>query len=99
MIGYRFLPPAEDEMIEAAVFYETASNGLGNDFLEDVQQAIDRLCVYPLSGEAVAPGLRRMLLHRFPFNVMYLVETNVILVIAIARHGRRPGYWQTRADR
>jgi len=47
MIGYRFLPPAEDEMIEAAVFYETASNGLGIDFLEDVQQAIDRLCVYP----------------------------------------------------
>ncbi len=99
MIGYRFLAPAEDEMIEAAVFYEAASSGLGNDFLDDVQQAIDRLCLYPLSGEAVAPGLRRMLLHRFPFSVMYSIETNVILVIAIAHHGRRPGYWQTRVDR
>jgi len=99
MIGYRFLAPAEDEMIEAAVFYEAASSGLGNHFLDDVQQAIDRLCLYPLSGEAVAPGLRRMLLHRFPFSVMYSIETNVILVIAIAHHGRRPGYWQTRVDR
>jgi hypothetical protein len=45
MIGYRFLPPAEDEMIEAAVFYETASNGLGNDFLRmSNKQLID--CVY-----------------------------------------------------
>lgn len=99
MIGYRFLSPAEDEMIEAAVFYETAAPGLGNDFLNDVQQAIDRLCEYPLAGEAVAPGLRRMLLHRFPFSVMYSIETNVILVIAIAHHGRRPGYWQPRVDR
>ena len=37
MIGYRFLAPAKDEMIEAAVFYEAASSGLGNDFLDDVQ--------------------------------------------------------------
>jgi len=99
MIGYRFLSAADDEMIEAAVFYDAASNGLGNDFLEDVQQAIDRLCVYPMSGEAVAPGLRKILLHRFPFNVMYSIETDVILVIAIAHHGRQPGYWQTRVDR
>ena len=38
MIGYRFLSPAEDEMSEAAVFYEAASVGLGTDFLDDVQQ-------------------------------------------------------------
>jgi hypothetical protein len=38
MIGYRFLPPAEEEMSEAAVFYEAASASLGSDFLEDIQQ-------------------------------------------------------------
>ncbi len=43
MIGFRFLPPAEDEMSEAAVFYDTASIGLGVDFLEDVQQRINVL--------------------------------------------------------
>jgi len=49
MIGYRFLSLAEEEMIEAAIFYEAASNGLGNDFLDDVRQAMDRLCEYPLA--------------------------------------------------
>lgn len=99
MIGYRFLFPAEQEMTETALFYEAASMGLGNDFLGDVQLAIDRLCEYPHVGMEVASGLRRMLLHRFPVSVIYSVEPNVILVVAVAHHGQRPGYWQSRVDR
>jgi hypothetical protein len=49
MIGYRFLAPAGEEMTEASVFYDAASNGLGSDFLDDVQHAIDKLCEYPLA--------------------------------------------------
>jgi hypothetical protein len=40
-----------------------------------------------------------MLLHRFPFSVIYSVEADMILVVAIAHHGRRPAYWQSRVDR
>ena len=36
MIGYRFLSAAEEEMSEAAEFYETATVGLGRDYLEDI---------------------------------------------------------------
>ncbi len=43
MIGYRFLYPAEEEMIEASLFYEAACIGLGSDFLDDVQRVINRL--------------------------------------------------------
>jgi toxin ParE1/3/4 len=99
MIGYRFLAPAGEEMTEASVFYDAASNGLGSDFLDDVQHAIDKLCEYPLAGETVALGLRRMLPQGFPFSVVYSAETDLILVIAIAHHGRQPGYWQARVDR
>src|SRR6266478_10096027 len=85
MIGYRFLAPAEEEMTAASVFYDAASNGLGSDFLDDVQHAIDRLCEYPLVGETVALGLRRMLLQRFPFSVVYAVETDHKLMIRWSR--------------
>jgi len=44
MIGYRFLLPAEEEMTEASLFYDAASSGLGEDFLVDVQRAIDKVC-------------------------------------------------------
>jgi hypothetical protein len=99
MTGYRFLSPAEEEMTEASVFYDAASSGLGGDFLDDVQQAIDRVRKYPHVGELVAGGLRRQLLHRFPFSVIYSIEPDVILVISIAHHARRPGYWHSRVDR
>ena len=98
MIDYRFLFPAEEEMTEASVFYDAASRGLGEDFLDDIQQAIDRVCEYPQIGEVVASGLRRLLLHRFPFSIIYSEETDLILVIAIAHHARRPGYWQSRVN-
>ena len=95
MIPYRFLTPAEEEMAEAALFYEAASSQLGNDFLEDVQRAVDRLREFPQAGEAIS-GFRRTLLHRFPFSLVYAIEDNVIVVIAVAHQGRRPGYWQSR---
>lgn len=98
MNSYRFLSPAEDEMIEAALFYESRSNGLGNDFLDDVQRAVDRLSEYPHSGEPVDSRLRRTLLHRFPFSLIYAVEPASIVIIAVAHHGRAPGYWRSRVN-
>ena len=98
MSSYRFLSPAEDEMTEAALFYESRSAGLGNDFLDDVQRAIDRLCEYPYSGEAVVSSFRRTLLHRFPFSLIYAVERESIVIIGVAHHGRAPGYWRSRVN-
>ena len=57
MIDYRFLSVADDEMSEAAVFYETRGAGLGSNFLDDVQQSIDRLRVHPETGVDVGDGL------------------------------------------
>lgn len=99
MTAYRFLHPAEEEMTEASLFYEAASAGLGSDFLDDVQRVIDRLRANPKVGHVVGSGLRRMLLHRFPFSIIYSVEADAILVIAVAHYGRRPGYWKSRVDR
>jgi plasmid stabilization system protein ParE len=99
MIGYRFLPPAEEEMIEASLFYEAVSTSLGHDFLDDVQRSIDTLREHPRLGQAVGRGLRRMLLHRFPFSLIYSVESDAILVVAVAHYKRRPGYWKGRLDR
>ena len=96
MIPYRFLSPAEEEMTQAALYYEAASSRLGRDFLDDVQKAIDRLRNFPQVGELVDSDLRRTLLHRFPFSIIYSQEENEIVVVAIAHHGRKPRYWHSR---
>ena len=94
MISYRFLSPAEEEMTKMALYYETASSRLGSDFLDDLQRTVDRLCNFPQSGEFIDSHLRRTI--RFPFSIIYALEENEIVVVAVAHHGRRPGYWQSR---
>lgn len=99
MIDYRFLLPAEEEMTEASQFYEAASAGLGTDFLDDVQRVITAVCESPLLGVEVRGKLRRVLLHRFPFSIMYSVEADAIVIVAVAHQRRRPNYWRSRIDR
>ena len=96
MIRYRLLPPAEEEMIEAALFYEAAAVGLGDDFLDDVQHAIDSVREHPELGNTIAHGFRRTLLRRFPFSIIYATEPSTIVVVAVAHQRRGPGYWKGR---
>ena len=98
MIRYRFLSPAKEEMIEAMLFYETASIGLEIDFLDDLQRTIDTLTVYPELGQPIDSDFRRILLHRFPFSLIYALEQNGILIVAVAHHGREPEYWRSRLN-
>lgn len=96
MIGYRFLLPAEEEMTEASVFYEAASSGLGAGFLDEVQRVINILREHPELGQPLGRGLRRALLHRFPFSLIYSVEVDAILIVAVGHQRRRPDYWRNR---
>ncbi|MBI2994132.1 MAG: type II toxin-antitoxin system RelE/ParE family toxin [Gammaproteobacteria bacterium] len=84
-------------MTEAARFYERETEGLGADFLDDVQRAIDRLRDNPRLGLTITTELRRSLLSRFPFSVIYAVEPEGLLIVAVAHQRRRPGYWRGRA--
>ena len=99
MTGYRFLSLAEEEMSEAAVFYDAAFVGLGTDFLEDLQQTINIVRAHPEIGTRVDVNLRRALLHRFPFSIIYAVETDAILIVSIPHHRRHPEYWRSSIDR
>lgn len=99
MIGYRFLSSAEEEMSEAAAFYEARTSGLGTDFLADVDDAISRMRAHPEVGFAVADGLRTTVLHRFPFSLIYPLEPGELLIVSVAHHRRRPGYWRSRTGR
>jgi plasmid stabilization system protein ParE len=86
-------------MTEVSLFYESASPGLGHDFLEDLRRVLDNVCAHPAVGEEIGRGMRRALLRRFPFSLIYAAEPDAILVVAIAHQRRRPGYWQDRIGR
>jgi plasmid stabilization system protein ParE len=98
MIAYRFLRIAEQEMIDAANLYNEKANGLGSVFLDDVHHAISNIRKYPQLGADAGNTMQRAILTRFPYSVIYAVEPDSILIIAVAHHRRLPGYWKDRTD-
>lgn len=98
MRPYAFLPPAREELIHAAEFYESQAAGLGEDFLTEANRVVELVTATPELGAPYAEGegIRRVLLQRFPFAIVYQIEPELILVVAVAHQRRRPGYWRDR---
>ena len=90
-----FLPRARREQYDAADFYERARPGLGREFLDDVQRAVDHLARMPEGGSRVHGRTRRLPLSRFPFWLLYRAYAERNVIAAVAHQRRRPGYWRS----
>jgi len=89
----RFLLPAEVEMIEAAVYYEAQVPGLGDAFLAKIDSAVRDIRERPTAWPAIGGDIRKRLVHRFPYAVLYRVDPEEVVVVAIMHQRRRPDYW------
>jgi toxin ParE1/3/4 len=88
---------AKDEFDAAASYYESQRAGLGDDFVAEVEQAVQRIARMPQSFPPYGPcGLRKCVLRRFPYNVFFLELDDRIWIAAVAHQRRMPGYWSHR---
>jgi len=91
---------ASEEFDAAADWYEAQRKGLGQEFIDAVDETIALILDNPKQGTSVPgvdePGLRRRLARRFPYAVVYLEAADEVLVVAVAHGHRRPGYWRDR---
>lgn len=95
------LPEIADEVLAATEWYECQRSGLGAEFLEDLQFALDHIrnASQSLPKSEWYSGIddvRRYVLHRFPYSVIVRRDTDAVLIVAVSHHSRRPGYWTTR---
>ena len=88
-----FTALARQELMDAKEFYNLELPGLGDRFTEEVRKSILRLQEYPLAWSIESGDIRKCLLHRFPYKILYAVEQKTILIIAIAHQHRKPDYW------
>lgn len=95
-MNVRVLAVAQRELDETVQYYNQQTAGLGDAFLLETIAAIDRIRRFPLGWHPLGPTLRRCLLRRFPYGLIYLREGNDILIVAVAHTHRRPGYWRDR---
>jgi mRNA-degrading endonuclease RelE of RelBE toxin-antitoxin system len=87
---------AEEELYEAAEYYDSQVPGLGHAFLLEIQQAIHFIQFEPESSPRIYKVVRKRVLRRFPYNILYSVKNDVITILAIASQRRRPFYWRNR---
>ena len=91
-----FHPEAEEEMIASAVFYEAKSKGLGHKFLNEIARSLDLISSSPKTWPVFFDDIRRFLLQRFPFGLLYEIHDDYIYIIAVMHLHREPFYWENR---
>lgn len=71
-----FHPDAESEFDLAISYYEDCEHGLGYDFSLEVLTGIQAIAEYPRGWPIIEDDVRRCLVNRFPFGIVYSVEEN-----------------------
>ena len=92
----RLRAEAEDDIYEAAAWYESQRLRLGHDFLDAIEASIARISENPLQFPVLYRGTRRALLSRFPFGAFFRVESENVVVLAVMHASRNPVRWRER---
>jgi toxin ParE1/3/4 len=90
----RYLARAREDLQRAAAFYDAERPGLGREFLRTVQDGLDTLTELPEAGTPYEEQTRRLILPRFPYSLIYQIDRDTILVVAVAHQRRKPGSWR-----
>ena len=84
---------AEFELNDVAVFFESKTAGLGVRFLSAVEKAVAEVQQHPQASPIILEQVRRKLVWKFPYSIMFIIKPDHIRILAIANHKRRPFYW------
>lgn len=90
-------PAAEAELIEAYAWYEERVPNLGTEFLLAADACFNSISRNPEMCPVVHRTIRKALLRRFPYAVLYVLEENQIVILALFHAKRNPRHWQDRA--
>jgi hypothetical protein len=98
MSGLSFHRLAELELLDSANFYEMECPGLGNSFLDEVESCSERILEHPKAGQVILGTVRRRLLRRFPYALLYSITPSGIRILAVMNLKRRAMYWVGRVE-
>ena len=92
----RLTPEAEQDVDEAIRWYDQKSTTLGDEFLKYVNKRIESIERNPEMYPRVHRKMRRALLERFPYQVLFEIDSNEVVVYAIYHCARDPEGWKKR---
>ncbi len=89
-----FLEEAQKELDQAIEYYDFQSPNLGQQFLQEVLSALDRIASFPQAWHALSDNTRRCQTVRFPYGLIYSELKNEILIISVSHLHREPNHWE-----
>jgi plasmid stabilization system protein ParE len=91
---YRLLPPAAREVREAARYYEEKVPHSGFDFIAEVRATVRRIVAHPQAWCPLDHEFRRCRTSRFPYGLIYTIETDHVLIVPVMHLHRYPDTWR-----
>jgi toxin ParE1/3/4 len=91
----RLLPAARQEYDEAIDWYEQQA-GLGTMFIARVREVFQRIAANPRLHPKVYQDIRKAVVRKFPYTVLYQEEPNEVIVVSVFHTSRDPSSWQSR---
>lgn len=86
----------QQDLDDAWNYYEDASSGLGDQFFEEFLSVIESIQQNPQRWGFANHGRRVALFKRFPYKLLYRVETERIKVLVLRHQKRSPAFGDRR---
>lgn len=93
---YVFHPEALSEYAEAVQYYTEQRVEIAQVFINAIEDTVYRIRESPARYPAIDEDVRRCMARKFPYGVLYTIEQDYILIVAIMHCSREPGYWRSR---
>ena len=95
-MNVRFLTLAQQEIDDVVVWYDERQPGRGLEFLDELDFVVRLIKAYPFASPEIEPEIRRCLFVCFPYSLIYGIEAETLVVIAVGHTHRHPRYWADR---
>ncbi|WP_084362731.1 type II toxin-antitoxin system RelE/ParE family toxin [Roseivirga echinicomitans] len=89
-------PQTENDITEAALWYEFKRSGLGARFLISLDHKLTLIQKRPYLFQERYKNVRFALIKQYPFAIHYFIDDKRIFVIAVLSTSRNPKIWETR---
>ena len=87
---------ARQEFLDAVDFYAEESTQTPERFIAEVENALDKISLFPQRYPLYRGKYRRKVLKKHPYAIFYSINGNEITVTGIYHTSRKPDRWMRR---
>ena len=85
----QYHPSVASELEEIRDYYEEKSAGLGKSFVDEFERQLLSIAAMPERWMIIRDDLRRSLMKRFPYVILYRIIDGEIIRVTVVKHEKR----------